>query len=326
MRYLSLFSGIGGFEVAIQQVYGKKAECVAYSEIDKHAIKEYERHYPDHKNLGDVTLIKKKDIDDLGKIELIVGGFPCSDLSSAKHKGRLGLDGDKSGLFWIMIKIMKWVKKNNPDVKILVENNASMAHRWRDMITSELTKLFKKPVYCNYFDSSQWVVQRRRRYYWTFNNIPENKTPRKQTMKDILAPMREARKYAISSNLIDLINRTPSHLMKVKKGKIISKVNNCYTLNSVHYGTRLSMIGSCTKNNYIRCIETSHTFTMIMDYRLCPGKDTFIPRHLTKSEYNALFGYPDNYVETDFKTVYARLYGMTVVPPVIVYILQNLEI
>jgi hypothetical protein len=219
---------------------------------------------------------------------------------------------------------MKWVKKNNPDVKILVENNASMAHRWRDMITSELTKLFKKPVYCNYFDSSQWVVQRRRRYYWTFNSIPENKTPRSQTMKDILAPVKEARKYVLSDKAIQYINSIPSYL-KIKKSEIISKVNNCYIKTPVSYATRLYTRGSSTINDYIRCIDTSYaSSSFILDYRLCSGKDTFIPRYLTKNEYNALFGYPDNYVETNFTTVYAKLYGMTVVPPVIAYILQNM--
>lgn len=60
MRYLSLFSGIGGFEVAIHQVFGHQAKCVGYSEIDKHAIAEYGRHYPSHKNLGDITKIKER--------------------------------------------------------------------------------------------------------------------------------------------------------------------------------------------------------------------------------------------------------------------------
>jgi len=42
MQYLSLFSGIGGFELGI----GKAGKCVGYSEIDKHAIQIYEQHFP----------------------------------------------------------------------------------------------------------------------------------------------------------------------------------------------------------------------------------------------------------------------------------------
>lgn len=43
-----MFSGIGGFELAIG------GECVGYSEIDKHAIKTYEEHF-NHVNYGDAT-------------------------------------------------------------------------------------------------------------------------------------------------------------------------------------------------------------------------------------------------------------------------------
>lgn len=50
MKYLSLFSGIGGFELGI----GEKGTCVGYSEIDKYARQIYEKHFPTHKWLGDI--------------------------------------------------------------------------------------------------------------------------------------------------------------------------------------------------------------------------------------------------------------------------------
>ena len=46
IKYLSLFSGIGGFELAIQSIF-PNAECVGFSEIDKHAIKTYKKHFPE---------------------------------------------------------------------------------------------------------------------------------------------------------------------------------------------------------------------------------------------------------------------------------------
>jgi site-specific DNA-cytosine methylase len=311
MRYLSLFSGIGGFEVAIEEVHGDKAVCVGYSEIDKHAIAEYERHYPDHNNLGDVTLIKKKDIDALGPIDLIVGGFPCSDLSSVKYTNRQGLDGDKSGLFWTMIKIIKWAKTKNPNLKIIAENNASMAHKWRDMITSELTKVFKKPVHCNYFDSSQWVMQRRRRYYWTLDKIPEYTGKRLQ--KQFLVPLAIARTLQVS----DAIHNTHNSRYSVgTSGWIIDMTSR--TIQSVKYSTRWKSLLSLTTNNYIKCITTSRPHNLILDTR----NNGFFIRYYAKKELNKLFGYPNNYVKTDASSVYQKLYGMTVVPHVIVHILQ----
>ena len=69
MKYFSTFSGIGGFELGI----GNRGECVGYSEIDKYAIKVYEKQF-DHKNHGDITRIREKELPDF---ELFVGGFPC---------------------------------------------------------------------------------------------------------------------------------------------------------------------------------------------------------------------------------------------------------
>ena len=92
MKYLSLFTGIGGFEKAMP----KNWECVGYSEIDKYAIECYDKHYPKHKNFGDITKI---DIKELPDFDLVVGGSPCQDLSIAK-KERDGLKGSRSSLFY----------------------------------------------------------------------------------------------------------------------------------------------------------------------------------------------------------------------------------
>ena len=47
IRYISLFSGIGGFEYGIQQSrYKDKLVCLAYSEIDKYADSIYRKRFP----------------------------------------------------------------------------------------------------------------------------------------------------------------------------------------------------------------------------------------------------------------------------------------
>ena len=97
LNYLSLFSGIGAFELALRHTFGNSAHCVGYSEIDKNALKVYQRHFPDHLLLGDVTQITTQNIKKIyqdNHIDLIVGGFPCQNLSNANTKG-----------------IRKWVKR-----------------------------------------------------------------------------------------------------------------------------------------------------------------------------------------------------------------------
>ena len=108
MKYISLFSGIGGFEQGIHKIY-PNAECIAYSEIDKYAIQIYKTHFPEHVNLGDITKITNSKIKGLVKkygCDLVVSGFPCTNLSSmANIKGdNSGLKGPKSGLFYDMIR------------------------------------------------------------------------------------------------------------------------------------------------------------------------------------------------------------------------------
>ena len=100
MKYLSLFSGIGGFDIAFTEV---GMECVGMCEIDKNA-QEVLRHnfpgvsiYDDVKEIGIGT-------HERGTVDLICGGFPCQDLSIAGK--RKGLAGERSGLWFEFARII----------------------------------------------------------------------------------------------------------------------------------------------------------------------------------------------------------------------------
>lgn len=139
MKYFSLFSGVGGFELAIERAYennnvgritstpdtesrrnqpvselcdgvGRRsnATCVGFSEIDKYAISVYQYHYPKHKNYGDISKIDWNTVPDF---DLVVGGSPCQDLSVAgKQKG---LSGERSGLFFEFVRCLKEKQPTN---------------------------------------------------------------------------------------------------------------------------------------------------------------------------------------------------------------------
>lgn len=103
VRYFSMFSGIGGFELGIEQAakdLGLTTECVGYSEIDTHAIKTYEEHF-NHDNYGDATLI---DPAALPEFDLLVGGFPCQAFSIAGK--RLGFEETRGTLFFDVARIL----------------------------------------------------------------------------------------------------------------------------------------------------------------------------------------------------------------------------
>lgn len=112
IKYLSLFSGIGAFEKALDNIR-VKYELVNYCEVDKYASKAYSliHNVPESMNLGDITKVDETKLPT--EIDLMTHGFPCQDISSAGlQKGLRNEDGSKtrSGLFFDAIRIMKHCK------------------------------------------------------------------------------------------------------------------------------------------------------------------------------------------------------------------------
>lgn len=84
IRYLSLFSGIGAFEKALDNL-GIPYELLAYCEVDKYASKAYSllHHVPESMNLGDITKVDEKALPT--DIDLLTYGFPCQDFHCRKQ-------------------------------------------------------------------------------------------------------------------------------------------------------------------------------------------------------------------------------------------------
>ncbi len=92
---VSLFAGVGGFDLAMQR---QGVKVVASVEIDKRCNQVLAQHFPDVKQFTDVQQVTGKDLLDAGfdpTRGIITGGFPCQDLSVAGK--RAGLAGARSG-------------------------------------------------------------------------------------------------------------------------------------------------------------------------------------------------------------------------------------
>ena len=97
LRLGSLFSGIGGFDLAAEQA----GLTVAWQvELNPQASAVLAHHWPEVPRHGDITTL---DPGQLAPVDIICGGSPCQDLSLAGN--RHGLAGQQSRLFWDFVRI-----------------------------------------------------------------------------------------------------------------------------------------------------------------------------------------------------------------------------
>ncbi|SER92452.1 DNA (cytosine-5)-methyltransferase 1 [Propionibacterium cyclohexanicum] len=92
LRVGSLFSGYGGLDLAVEEVFS--ARTIWFSEINEPVARVFAHHWPAAPNLGDITAI---DWNTVEPVDVICGGFPCQDVSTVgkmaglKHGTRSGL-------------------------------------------------------------------------------------------------------------------------------------------------------------------------------------------------------------------------------------------
>lgn len=99
MKFGSLFSGIGGFELGFENV---GMECIWQVEKDQYCRSVLEKHWVNVERFIDVRTVGKHNLE---PVNLICGGFPCKDLSLAGR--REGLRGEESGLWFEFERIIK---------------------------------------------------------------------------------------------------------------------------------------------------------------------------------------------------------------------------
>lgn len=90
LRIGSLFSGIGGLDLAVAHVTGGVVSWL--SEIDPYCSAVLRCRWPNVPNIGDISKVQR-----FPKVDVLCGGFPCQDLSQAGK--RAGIEGPRSGLW-----------------------------------------------------------------------------------------------------------------------------------------------------------------------------------------------------------------------------------
>jgi len=161
LTFGSFFAGMGGFDLGFEQSGMSSAWQV---EIDPSANKVLSVRWP--------GVLRRKDIRDCGsenlpKVDVVCGGFPCQDLSVAGKRAGL-MDGARSGLYWEMLRVINELK---PSI-VVWENVAGLS-------SSDCGRDFARVLFslrdCGYFGCGRLVdaqyfglAQRRRRWFGVF--------------------------------------------------------------------------------------------------------------------------------------------------------------
>jgi DNA (cytosine-5)-methyltransferase 1 len=116
VRHLDLFSGIGGFALAARMCGG--IETDAFCECNPFAVEVLKKNFPNTPIYPDVRDFNGNEYRDFCGADLITAGFPCTDLSPSSFGSHAGLDGEESGLFWELTRIVlevdpQWVVIEN---------------------------------------------------------------------------------------------------------------------------------------------------------------------------------------------------------------------
>lgn len=254
LNMLSLFSGIGAFEKALDNL-NIPYNLLAYCEIDKYASKAYSAIHgvPEEKNLKDVTKVDILDIED--RVDLITYGFPCQDISNAgKKKGFTDEDGNRtrSGLFFEALRI---IDDYRPKFAIAENVKALVSKKFTEEFKTVLESL-DEVGYNNYYAvlnaKDYGIPQNRERVFiisirkdidrgFTF---PEP-FPLELRLKDILDEEVDEKYYLSSQTLNGLIDC--NQIIKVKeatsKGYAEATVGDSINLEQPNSKTRRGRVG-----------------------------------------------------------------------------------
>ena len=134
MKVLDLFAGIGGFSLGLERTGG--FETVAFCEIEEYPQKVLKKNWPGVLIYPDVTkLTAEIMVADGIRPDVITGGFPCQDISTAGTGA--GIDGERSGLW---SEIARLIGEVRPRYAIM-ENVSALLGRGLDRVLGDLAEI-----------------------------------------------------------------------------------------------------------------------------------------------------------------------------------------
>jgi DNA (cytosine-5)-methyltransferase 1 len=133
LNVLDLFSGIGGFSLGLERAVMR---TVAFCEIDPYCQSVLKKHWPGIPVFPDVRSLNARLVRDWCRpIDVIAGGFPCQDISSAGAK--VGIGGERSGLWAEYARLIGELRPRY----VVVENVSALLARGLGEVLGDLASL-----------------------------------------------------------------------------------------------------------------------------------------------------------------------------------------
>ncbi len=319
LTFGSLFTGIGGFDLAFERA-GMK--CVWQVEIDKYCQDVLVTHFPETEKFKDVKTVGKQN---LKPVDVICGGFPCQDLSIAGK--RAGLTGERSGLWWEFARI---INELNPRW-VVIENVPGIlsSDRGRDfaIILRSLVE-FRYGVSWRIFDAQYaGVPQQRRRIIivGSFGNgssaeiLFESKSSRRNIKKGKKAWEDIARTITNRIGKGDFTDPVNDNIIASTVTAMYARNHGANAGNSCMVHNLIIWQMNHANEVYRGCGDISPT----LQNRMGTGGNN-IPligvRRLTPTECERLQGFPDGWTDNQSDTQRYKQLGNAVAVPVVEWI------
>lgn len=176
--HLDLFSGIGGFSLALEKV-GVKPNWVGFSDIDKYANELFQRRFKDAQKLGNITDVRCEDLPK--NIDLLTGGFPCQPFSIAGS--RLAFEDTRGTLFYEIVRILKfYIQEERAIEHFVLENVKGLYSAGTRTVFPTIYKILTDIGYsveCELLNSKYFgVPQNRERIYFVGRYIGNGSRPK----------------------------------------------------------------------------------------------------------------------------------------------------
>ena len=340
MKYFSMFSGIGGFELGIERAFfirngqtentqpkaskpsvestatsegGNRVSpsgtgrrdtgqvlCVGYSEIDKYADQIYQKQFGG-KNYGDATKINARELPDF---ELLVGGFPCQAFSVAGK--RAGFDDTRGTLFFDIARILNEKRPRHlvlENVKGLLSHDSGKTFQTILGVLTDLGYFVEWQV----LNSKDFGVPQNRERVFIVGHLGGE--PRRKVF-----PIGEGDR---ESKEISQLNH-PRH----SNDRVYDPKGLRPTLNTAQGGNRQpNIITSTITTENAHGFGKNVTANQVYDIAVLTGKI----RRLTPTECERLQGFPDNWTEGLSDTQRYKTLGNAVTVNVVEAVINNLN-